>query len=159
MQRSTPLFFCQLLAMSIACTLGCSDPERRTFPVRGIVRFPDGQQLRDGNVEFEIIGRDPPVTARASIDPDGSFVLGTFELDDGALPGKHRVVVIADYVIGNGAERPGLIPESRLHSKYRDYRTSDLVYEVKPETNNLVIEVEYDDAVKDDAEQAEKKRE
>ncbi len=60
-----------------------------------------------------------------------------------ALAGKHRVVVIDDYVIGNGAERPGLIPEPTLHPRYREYRRSGLVFEVKPETNNFVIEVEY----------------
>jgi hypothetical protein len=123
--------------------VGCSDSTPNTYPVRGIVRFPDGQLLREGSVEFEIIGRKPPVTATGSIGPDGSFALGTYEADDGALAGKHRVVVIADYVIGNGAERPGLIPPPTLHPKYRSYRTSDLVHEVKPETNNIVIEVEY----------------
>ncbi len=84
--------------------------------MRGIVRFPDGKVLREGSVEFEIIGRKKPVTATGVIGPDGSFVLGTYEVDDGALVGKHRVVVIADYVIGNGAERPGLIPEPTLRS-------------------------------------------
>ncbi len=123
--------------------MGCSSARRDTFPVRGIVRFPDGQLLRDGTVEFEIMGRETPITATGSIGPDGSFVLGTFEVDDGALAGEHRVVVIADYVIGNGAERPGLIPEAKLHPKYRSFRTSGLVLEVQPQSNNLVIEVEY----------------
>jgi hypothetical protein len=123
-------------------TLGCSYPDRDTFPVSGIVRFPDGKLLRNGTIEFEIVGRERPVTARGSVGPDGSFVLGTFEEDDGALAGKHRVVVIADYVIGSGAERPGLIPESKLHPKYRSYQTSTLVHEVKPQTNNIVIDVE-----------------
>ena len=148
MRFSSALVSCNVL-IAIACTIGCTDSDRRTYPVTGIVRFPDGKVLRDGSVEFEIIGRDDPVTARASIGPDGSFALGTFELDDGALPGKHRVVVFADYMIGNGAERPGLIPEQQLHSKYRDYRRSELVYEVKPETNNIVVEVQYETANED----------
>jgi hypothetical protein len=134
---------CGFLTVTALCTLGCADPDRDIFPVRGIVRFPDGQLLRNGTIEFEIIGRERPVTARGIVGPDGSFVLGTFEEDDGALAGKHRAVVIADYVIGSGAERPGLIPESKLHPKYRSYQTSTLVHEVKPQTNNIVIDVEY----------------
>lgn len=142
MRSSAHLVLCSILATALA-TAGCSDSTRDTYPVRGIVRFPDGRLLRDGSVEFEIIGRKTPVTATGGIGPDGSFVLGTYEADDGALVGKHRVVVIADYVIGNGAERPGLIPEPELHPKYRSYRTSNLVHEVKPATNNIVIEVDY----------------
>jgi len=89
------------------------------------------------------MGREQPVTATGAIGPDGTFVLGTYEASDGALAGKHRVVVIADHVIGTGAERPGLIPEPTLHHKYREYRTTDLVAEVKAGPNQVVLEVEY----------------
>jgi hypothetical protein len=143
MRPPVRLLFFVVCLPTIGTLGGCSDSGAKTYPVRGIVRFPDGKVLRDGSVEFEIVGRDPPVTATGSIGPDGSFVLGTYQADDGALVGKHRVVVIADYVIGNGPERPGLIPESMLHEKYRSFKTSGLVREVKPETNNIVIEVEY----------------
>ena len=132
------------------CSVGCTDSSRQTYPVRGMVRFPDGKILREGSVEFEIVGREEPVTARGVIEPDGSFVLGTFKLDDGALAGKHRVVVISDYVIGSGAERPGLIPPPKLDPRYRDYQLSGLIHEVKPETNNIIIEVEYANGDEDD---------
>lgn len=134
---------------------GCADSSRKTYPVRGMVRFPDGKVLREGSVEFEILGREEPVTATGVIEPDGSFVLGTYDLDDGALVGKHRVVVIADHVIGSGAERPEFIPPPTLDPRYRDYRRSGLVHEVKPETNNIVIEVEYA-RVDDDQENGER---
>ncbi len=127
----------------IATATGCTDPQSKTYPVRGIVRFTDGKLLRDGLVEFEIMGRKQPTTATGEIRPDGTFVLGTHSLDDGALAGKHRVVVISDYSIGTGAERPGLIPEVQLHRKYRDFNSSGLIHEVQPRTNNFVLEVEY----------------
>lgn len=146
MRPCLPPSVCSLILIVAACAVGCTDSGERTYPVRGIVRFPDGNVLRDGSIEFEIMGRDKPVTARGTIGPDGSFELGTFELDDGALPGKHRVVVFADYMIGSGAERPGLIPEQRLHPKHRSYRESGLVYEVKPEQNQIVVEVDYADS-------------
>lgn len=122
---------------------GCFQGSADLYPVRGIVRFPDGKILRDGSVEFELTQRDPPITSTGTIGPDGSFMLGTFAADDGAPAGKHRVVVIADYEIGNGAERPGLIPEPQLNARYRDFSTSGLEFEVKPQVNNFVIQVEY----------------
>ena len=122
---------------------GCFQNAPDLYPVSGIVRFPDGKILRDGTVEFELSGQERPSTSTSTIGPDGSFVLGTFTADDGAPTGKHRIVVVADYVIGNGAERPGLIPQSPLHPKYRSFDTSKLTREVKPQTNNFVIEVDY----------------
>ncbi len=124
-------------------TLGCSPSGPQTYPVRGIVRFPDGKLLREGSVEFEIMGTKTPVTARGVIEPDGSFVLGTYTLDDGALAGKHRAVVIAGSVVGNGVERPDLLPPPTLDPKYRSYRESGLEFEVAEKTNNFIIEVDY----------------
>ena len=132
-----------LMATTIASLVGCSDAERRFYPVRGIVRFPDGKVLREGSVEFEIIGEKKAVTATGKIKPDGSFVLGTYQMDDGALVGKHRVVVVSNNNSGSLHERPGLVQETVLHEKYRSYQASGLTQEVKAETNNFVIEVEY----------------
>ncbi len=94
--------------------------------------------------------------ARAEIQPDGSFVLGTHQLDDGAIAGKYRAVVISDHMIGNGAERPGMIPDSPLDPKYSQFRTSGLEYVIEAKTNNIVIEVDY--APKSDDERDKGKR-
>lgn len=122
---------------------GCSDSNFETYPVHGIIRFPDGKVLREGSIEFEATDRSQPITATGTIKPDGTFSLGTHAIDDGALAGKHRVAVIADHVIGTGAERPGLIPEPTLHPKYRDFDRSDIVLEVRKQTNHFIVEVEY----------------
>ena len=123
--------------------VGCGNKDEKTFPVHGIVRFPDGKLLREGSVEFEIIGRENPMTATGRIGPDGGYTLGTFTLSDGAVAGKHRVVVISDRAIGNGAERPGMLPEPVLHPKYRVFSTSGLQFEVKEKSNEIAIDVEY----------------
>ncbi len=83
MRFSVLFTFHVILVLATICNVGCSDSGRKTYPVRGIVRFPDGKVLREGSVEFEIVGRKPPVTATGVIGPDGSFVLGTYALDDG----------------------------------------------------------------------------
>jgi hypothetical protein len=122
---------------------GCSAPEQETHEVRGLVRYTDGKLLRDGTVEFESMDREKAITATGDIQPDGTFELGTFELADGAVVGRHRVVVIADSNDASRHERPWLLPKVLLHSKYRDFDTSGLQYDVKPESNHFVIEVEY----------------
>lgn len=131
-----------LFGVVVLGSVGCTPPGEKTFPVSGLVRFPDGSVLTNGSVEFEIIGRDPPITATSLIAADGTFTLGTKTLTDGALPGKHRVAIIGDYQIGTGAERPGLIPESKLPAKYATFDRSGLVLDVLPEDNQIIIDVE-----------------
>ncbi|MCM2370327.1 hypothetical protein [Aporhodopirellula aestuarii] len=132
-----------ILVLLVLAVAGCSDPGRDTYPVSGLVKFADGTVLRDGSVEFEIIGRQPAVTATGQIRPDGTFTLGTFAADDGALAGKHRVAVIHRYTIGTGAERPGMIPESELHPRYRSFDTSGITLEVEPTENQIIIDVDF----------------
>ena len=124
---------------------GCSSkPE--THPVKGIVQFPDGKLLQSGTIELESEDEDgKPVCARGDINPDGSFVLGTYELDDGALPGTHRAIVIADSSIGTGTERPDLVEQTALHPRYRSYEKSGLKFTIEPGSNELVVKVDYAD--------------
>jgi len=133
---------CSVFISLASIVSGCGDSARETYPVSGLVRFPDGSVLRDGSVEFELIGRKPPVTATGMIGPDGTFTLGTFAVGDGAIPGKHRVAVISNYSIGTGAERPGLIPETKLDQRFSGFGTSGITLDVAPDDNQLIIEVE-----------------
>ena len=131
------------IALALVTIVGCGDAGKKTYPVHGVVRFPDGKLLRRGTVEFELISRENPSMSTAEIHPDGSFTMGTNDLDDGAVAGTYRAVVIADHRIGNGFERPGLIPPPIVHERYRDFLTSKLQFEVKEETNHFVIDVDY----------------
>jgi len=122
---------------------GCSNRNPTTHPVHGEVRFPDGRPLTKGSVEFELLNQEMTVTATGEISKDGTFVLGTFELDDGAVAGRHRAVVIADHEIGTGVERPGKLPPPMLHPRFRDFKTSGLEFTVEPGENKIIIEVDY----------------
>lgn len=136
------MFLSIVFLLTVAC-LGCGLAKETTYPVQGVVRFPDGKVLRGGWIEFESSGRDNPVTARGVVGPDGSFVLGTFTENDGAVPGEHRVIVMSNYQIGTGAERPGMIPQETLHPRFGDFGTSRLTETVKEGDNTLLIEVDY----------------
>ena len=121
---------------------GCGGPPT-AYLVHGTVVFPDGQPLTRGTVEFEPIGQKKTITASGEIAADGTFQLGTYQPKDGAVAGEHRVAVISDYEIGTGVERPGELPPSKLHSKFRSFKTSGLKFTIKPRMNNILIEVDY----------------
>ncbi len=140
MNRLQLLLACTCL---LAVSVGCSDGNPRTYEVRGFVRFPDGMPLRSGTIEFESIDGELPFMATSEIDENGAFEMGTFAIDDGAIAGRHRAIIISSQDIGTGAERPGMIERSKLHGRYADFKTSGLEFEIKPEDNQLEIPVEY----------------
>jgi hypothetical protein len=87
-----------LFGLFLAGTAGCGGGSK-VYPVRGTVAYPDGtpaKELAGYKVEFEALdaqheGRG--VSAEGEIQSDGSFRLTTFKADDGAFPGRHRVLI------------------------------------------------------------------
>ena len=131
------------IALAVAAQTGCSDGKPKRYPVRGIVRYSDGTLLTNGSIEFELMNSGVPVTATAPILDDGSFTLGTYAAADGAIAGNYRVAVFSRYEIGNGFERPGLIPPDLLAPRFRDANSSGLEFTVEPTENNFTVIVEY----------------
>ncbi len=89
----------------------------------------NGREVQTGVIEFHSLG-DGKDIARDVIE-HGEYRLTTFLPDDGAVPGKHRVVVKSppDLVVG-------AVPE-----KYGDPATSDLTVEVNPGVNQIPIKL------------------
>ncbi len=134
LRRSTELL---LLSVLVGCGGG-----REMAQVSGIVKFPDGTPVTSGTVEFETVDQKPPVTATGEINSSGKFQLGTWAADDGVVTGKHRAVVVVDFEIGTGDERPGRIPKPTVHAKYREFETSGLEFTVEEDNEKLEIVVE-----------------
>ena len=132
----------RLIPLVLLCVLvGCGS-DRQMAKVAGTVKLPDGTPVTSGTVEFETVDQKPPVTATGEINEAGEFKLGTWTPDDGVLIGKHRAVVVADFEIGTGAERPNLIPQSKVHSKYREFETSGLEFTIEEDDMDLQIVVD-----------------
>ncbi|UUO05700.1 hypothetical protein M4951_20275 [Blastopirellula sp. J2-11] len=119
-----------ILSISVGCGNG-------TYPVHGSIVYPDGtpaKELSGGAVELDSLEQD--VSARGSIDDQGKFVISTFEAEDGALPGKHRVLIVPRQATGD--ERVSKV----IESKFQRYETSGLELEVTAGTNTPTFTVE-----------------
>jgi hypothetical protein len=125
-----------LLVLLFVC--GCSSG-KRTYAVDGEIQYDDGKpavELVGGSVEFDLIGGK--TTARGQIDADGHFKLTTFKSNDGALPGKHRVLIMQP-VMTRDAKAP---PPDVIDRKYRTYDTSKLEATVEEKSNYITLKVE-----------------
>ncbi|TWT29445.1 hypothetical protein Enr8_49610 [Blastopirellula retiformator] len=118
----------------VAVAAGCSNG---TYPVHGTIVFSDGtpaKELAGGAVELDSL--EQPISARGSIDAEGKFVISTYEAEDGAVPGKHRVLIVSRQSTGD--EVVGKV----IESKYQRFETSGLELEVTPGTNTPTFTVE-----------------
>jgi hypothetical protein len=85
-----------LVAASAGCqSQAAGDPVaivNSVVPVSGQVRFADGRPVANAWVVFH--PKDPPGNeASAGTGPDGTFHLGTFAKEDGAVPGRYVITV------------------------------------------------------------------
>jgi hypothetical protein len=115
-----------------------------TCPIRGRVVFKDtnalARELVGYVVTFELVDGD--VSASGVVERDGTFEVSTYELGDGAVPGRHRVALNApmshELIEGPGAaEAARLIPD-----KYGSPTTSGLEITVKSSGQEVELAVE-----------------
>ncbi|HLJ94986.1 MAG TPA: hypothetical protein VKU02_17555 [Gemmataceae bacterium] len=125
------------LALILTVSAGCGSGI--TSPVRGRVVFKDGSPLTGGLVLFRPVDEKLQVSARGDIEEDGSFILGTYKVGDGAIPGKYQVAITPP-PRPKVREKP--VGRRIIHPRYEKHETSGLEFEVKRGDNNFTIEVE-----------------
>ena len=117
-----------LLCFSLLLTLGCNSGRVPTYPVKGRVMFEGGAPVRAGHIEF--YNSDHDLTATGSIDKNGNFEMGTFKEGDGAVEGKHDVIITQLIMHGQmGLER--VDHGGHVAPEYADYSTSGLTWTVE----------------------------
>ena len=143
--RNSRLFgFGFVLSAALLMFSGC-DGGRAHYPVDGTIKFKkDDSVAQFGTIEFRSES-EPIVTARATIQKDGTFSLMS-DKRNGAVGGWHTVVILQ--------------PVSRFHSgvvhnhgleaarKYFDHRTTDLRVEVKADAEDDAYDLSIDNWVK-----------
>jgi len=123
---------------------GCAKKnEFETAEVTGAVLY-NGEPLKIGSLLFVPVGGGP--TAQANITESGTYSMGTYELADGAILGKHKVMITAltspggsglpeDAINGNSAA-VSVIPE-----KFGNLERSGLEVEVAPGGNTITFDL------------------
>jgi hypothetical protein len=80
------------------------------------------------------------LSARAAIHEDGTFVLGTYEEDDGAVAGRHVVAFIPPTPPNYNPDAGP--PPRMLHPRFESHDSSGLDFEVSADgPNDIVLEV------------------
>jgi hypothetical protein len=98
--RASTSLFSRSLATAFCCAMGigCSNHSAYELAeVTGKVSI-DGQPFAEGKVMFAPVAKPGEINAGRSaiarLKPDGTFKLGTYEPEDGAIVGDHWVTVI-----------------------------------------------------------------
>jgi len=120
-----------LSAILIGSSPGCGEKSRfpETLPVSGKVIY-NGQPVTKGTVTFQ---SDTGQPATGEIQPDGTYRLSTFAEKDGALPGHHKVMIIAndaDPTLMPGSSPGYKPPKDLIPKKYGALATSGLEADV-----------------------------
>jgi hypothetical protein len=147
----------------VAAVLGCGDSSglAKRYPVSGTVKY-NGKPLERGTISF--VPADGKGRAAGGTITDGRYSLTTQDQDDGAIPGKYKVGVVAkeadpskvDLKIKKGREgtateaekkamaavfpqkvaaRAAAAAKNLIPAKYSSPETSGLAVEVKEQSN------------------------
>jgi hypothetical protein len=122
------------LTVCLLLLAGCADGLPERVPVSGTVLI-DGKPLSRGSI---MVIPDGQRASGGSIGPDGRFTLSCYELNDGVVPGTHRVTVQATEHI---SERETRWPTPK---KYGNPNTSGLQITVDKPTEDLKIELSWE---------------
>lgn len=145
--RTVLSFVCVVLLS----TYGCGDGHPKRSIVTGTVTY-NGKPLSIGSLVFVPVGGGP--SAQGKIDRNGFYEMGTFDDDDGVIPGNYKIMITAltspggsglpeDAVDGNAG------PVSVIPEWYGDLEKSGLQVTVKADEENTIDLPLTDDKPKD----------
>ncbi len=133
------------VTLFLLSTIGCGSDQLPTHPVNGKVAFQDGTFPMFGTIEF--YNDEHKINARGKINRDGTFTVGTYEKDDGAVAGDHRVVIIQ--IVSEPGSPLSKVTSNIDHDhgelvspKYLDYRSSDLSCSIQASENDVELIVD-----------------
>lgn len=145
MRPSRPYIAAAMLLLLPPLVAGCgrggTEPTHR---VEGVVRV-DGQPLTQGYVLFTSIPEAEEQrshTARGQIGPGGHYRLTTFAKNDGAVAGRHKVVVVAIGGADPDRDDASSTPLPAIPEKYTSPQTTDLEVAVQRGTNQIDIDLQ-----------------
>lgn len=125
-QRAALTLVASALVLSLS---GCKTNEPEVSKARGTVRLSDGSPLVGAWVSFRPSTGKSRVAARGQVQPNGEFILSTFNAEDGAIVGGHQAIVTMPL----GGDREGAAASANIDQRYANYDTSGLNFTVSDE--------------------------
>ena len=128
LKRLSCLKSCCAWLVIVAGISGCSGggPEP-TYSVTGTVKLSDGTPLSGGRI-LARPNENSKYSARGEVNSDGTFILTTFEVGDGAIEGTHKVMIspsVTRESLDEIATR-GKRPKPTIDQSYQSLRTTPL---------------------------------
>lgn len=124
-----------MVAALLAFVVGCGNGRPATYPVTGSVTY-QGQPVVGAQVMFRAAGAP---AAEGTTDGTGKFSLMTFDPNDGAVLGKHRVTVVKKVPLD--PNDPYSAVKDGLPAIYGDMARSPLEKEVTSGMNDFALEL------------------
>ena len=112
-----------MISLAVIAVAGCG--RNGLHPVRGRVAFADGAPVPTGRV---VVSYGDGKASWGSINPDGTFRVGTLKQSDGMRPGTYRVAVKDAYVEVQKNGETVSVP--LIHKRFADPATSGLEFTV-----------------------------
>jgi hypothetical protein len=129
-----------VLVLAGLATAGCSSDPNKPYPVRGVIVFEDGQpaqELAGGSVTFAPLPAAGRMISSGTIAADGTFVLSCKQEGDGAVAGKHRMVIEPPEREGEAGDAPRRRPLKAII----DLQTAVQEVTVEPKSNQITLQV------------------
>lgn len=88
----------------LLCLGGCGDSSTYPIvPVTGTIKYEDGTLIPATRITLKFVSDQPPLDAKTHPRPgvgevnveDGSFVVSTYDYDDGLISGTHKVTALS----------------------------------------------------------------
>lgn len=134
-----PLLTFSMMALALLAAAGCEPPR---YEVGGRITYADGTPFAaPGFIVAEGETAGGPVMARSTIRPDGSFVLAGRNEREGMLAGRYRLRLIPPRGVGDGNIDDPTSPRLPFDSRFLEFETSGLAYEVGPALKDIRIDL------------------
>src|SRR5262245_5920826 len=141
-------FVAMALLAVIAFSVGCTPSGQvKVYPVNGRVNFEGKPMVGGGGISFVPITGQAGKAPGGIIQPDGTYMLGTYAEADGSMVGEFRVVIYQETVKEGAAAPDGAAPTAtasaavamadRIPLVYSSDRDSPLTAIVEAKDNEL----------------------
>jgi hypothetical protein len=130
------------LALALLAAAGCSSDPHKLYPIKGVIVFENGQpakELAGYSVTFTPTSGEGLPSSFGNVEEDGTFILSCKKKGDGAVAGKHQVVVAPPEPEDEEGDKPRRRPPQPKVSL--DPATAVQEVTVEPKSNDITLKV------------------